>query len=73
MTTQARTAALALIDFIDASPSPWHAVASAEARTMRPIELFAHFHATMGGAPLPEAARPVLAAAIAAAEQTEPD
>ena len=29
--TQARTAAHALIDFIDASPSPWHAVASAEA------------------------------------------
>jgi len=27
-----RTAALELIDFIDASPSPWHAVASAEAR-----------------------------------------
>ncbi|MDP1611870.1 MAG: M18 family aminopeptidase [Sulfuritalea sp.] len=28
----ARTTALELIDFIDASPSPWHAVASAEAR-----------------------------------------
>lgn len=31
---QARTAALELIDFIDASPSPWHAVASAEARLL---------------------------------------
>ncbi len=31
-TTQSRTAAHELIDFIDASPSPWHAVASAEAR-----------------------------------------
>jgi aspartyl aminopeptidase len=30
--TQTRTAAHELIDFIDASPSPWHAVASAEAR-----------------------------------------
>ncbi|MBI4987135.1 MAG: M18 family aminopeptidase [Rhodocyclales bacterium] len=29
---QARSAAQELIDFIDASPSPWHAVASAEAR-----------------------------------------
>lgn len=28
---QARASALELIDFIDASPSPWHAVASAEA------------------------------------------
>lgn len=33
-TTQARTAAHQLIDFIDASPSPWHAVASAEARLL---------------------------------------
>lgn len=32
--TQARTAARELIDFIDASPSPWHAVASAEARLL---------------------------------------
>ena len=32
--TQARTAAHELIDFIDASPSPWHAVASAEARLL---------------------------------------
>ena len=32
VTAQARTAAQELIDFIDASPSPWHAVASAEAR-----------------------------------------
>jgi aspartyl aminopeptidase len=31
MSTQARTAARQLIDFIDASPSPWHAVATAEA------------------------------------------
>jgi len=31
---QARTAAHELIDFIDASPSPWHAVASAEARLL---------------------------------------
>jgi len=30
----ARTAAHELIDFIDASPSPWHAVASAEARLL---------------------------------------
>jgi aspartyl aminopeptidase len=30
----APTAALDLIDFIDASPSPWHAVASAEARLL---------------------------------------
>ncbi len=30
-----RTAALELIDFIDASPSPWHAVASAEARLLK--------------------------------------
>lgn len=32
--TQARTAARELIDFIDASPSPWHAVASAEERLL---------------------------------------
>jgi len=32
--TKDRTAALELIDFIDASPSPWHAVASAEARLL---------------------------------------
>jgi len=31
---QARTAAHELIEFIDASPSPWHAVASAEARLL---------------------------------------
>lgn len=30
--TEARTISLELIDFIDASPSPWHAVASAEER-----------------------------------------
>ncbi|MGA7595066.1 MAG: M18 family aminopeptidase, partial [Gallionella sp.] len=30
-----RTAALELIDYIDASPSPWHAVASAEARLLK--------------------------------------
>src|SRR5512135_2296822 len=34
VTDQARTAAQELIDFIDASPSPWHAVASAEARLL---------------------------------------
>jgi aspartyl aminopeptidase len=32
VTNQARTAARELIDFIDASPSPWHAVASTEER-----------------------------------------
>jgi aspartyl aminopeptidase len=32
--TQIPTAAQDLIDFIDASPSPWHAVASAEARLL---------------------------------------
>lgn len=31
---QARASALDLIDFIDASPSPWHAVASAEVRLL---------------------------------------
>ena len=31
---QARTPAQELIDFIDASPSPWHAVASAEQRLL---------------------------------------
>jgi aspartyl aminopeptidase len=31
---RARTTARELIDFIDASPSPWHAVASAEARLL---------------------------------------
>ena len=34
MSAQARTIAHRLIDFIDASPSPWHAVASAEARLL---------------------------------------
>ena len=34
--SQARTAALELIDFIDASPTPWHAVASVE------VHLLAH-------------------------------
>ncbi|PWB46871.1 MAG: M18 family aminopeptidase [Nitrosomonadales bacterium] len=33
-TTPAQTSAHELIDFIDASPSPWHAVASAEARLL---------------------------------------
>ena len=34
LTNQARKTALELIDFIDASPSPWHAVASAEERLL---------------------------------------
>ncbi|MDX8399028.1 MAG: M18 family aminopeptidase [Gallionellaceae bacterium] len=34
MTSQASNTAHDLIDFIDASPSPWHAVASAEARLL---------------------------------------
>ncbi len=34
LNAQARTAAHELIDFIDASPSPWHAVASAEERLL---------------------------------------
>jgi aspartyl aminopeptidase len=34
LTDHARTAAHELIDFIDASPSPWHAVASAESRLL---------------------------------------
>jgi len=34
MTNQSRTAARELIDFIDASPSPWHVVATAEARLL---------------------------------------
>jgi aspartyl aminopeptidase len=34
LTDRTRTAAHQLIDFIDASPSPWHAVASAEARLL---------------------------------------
>lgn len=34
LTHQARSAAHELIDFIDASPSPWHAVASAETRLL---------------------------------------
>ena len=41
------------------------------ARAARPIELFAQFHQAMRGAPLPEAARPVLAEAITAAEAAE--
>lgn len=33
-TIEAKNAAQSLIDFIDESPSPWHAVASAEARLL---------------------------------------
>ncbi|MDN3566711.1 exonuclease SbcCD subunit D [Paeniroseomonas aquatica] len=41
------------------------------ARAIRPIELFAEFHAAMRDTPLPPEARPVLAEAIAAAEAAE--
>jgi exonuclease SbcD len=41
------------------------------ARAVKPIELFARFHAAMREAPLPEAARPVLAEAILSAEAAE--
>ena len=43
------------------------------ARAVQPIELFAGFHAAMRGAPLPEAARPVLAEAITAAGRPRPE
>jgi exonuclease SbcD len=41
------------------------------ARAVKPIELFARFHAAMREAPLPDAARPVLAEAILSAEAAE--
>ncbi len=40
-------------------------------RAVRPLELFAAFHAAMRGAPLPDAARGVVAAAIGAAEAAQ--
>ncbi len=54
-------------------PRPARAVAVAgqAARALQPMALFAEFHAAQRGTPLPEAARPVLTAAIAAAEQAE--
>ncbi|SDB34686.1 exonuclease SbcCD subunit D [Belnapia rosea] len=42
--------------------------ASAAERVARPLDLFGRFHAELRGTPLPEAARPVLVAAIEAAE-----
>ncbi|MBL6458358.1 exonuclease SbcCD subunit D [Belnapia sp. T6] len=44
------------------------APAGAAARVARPLDLFGRFHAEMRGAPLPGEARPVLIAAIEAAE-----
>ncbi|MFZ4407599.1 MAG: exonuclease SbcCD subunit D [Paracraurococcus sp.] len=54
-------------------PRPARAVtvAGQAARALQPMALFAEFHAAMRDTPLPEAARPVLAAAIAAAERAE--
>ena len=42
--------------------------AAAEARAARPLDLFGRFHAAVRGTPLPEEARPVLIAAVEAAE-----
>ena len=55
----------------EAPPRPPRAVTVADhaARALQPLALFAEFHAAQRGTPPPEAARPVLAAAIAAAEQ----
>jgi DNA repair protein SbcD/Mre11 len=44
--------------------------AAAARRALRPLDLFAAFHAAQRGAPLPEAARPLVAEAIAAAEDS---
>lgn len=64
VTTQARTAARELIDFIDASPSPWHAVASTEERLLAQgftrllederwqLEAGGRYYAVRGGASL---------------------
>jgi len=47
------------------------AVAGQAARALQPMALFGEFHTAMRDAPLPEAARPVLAAAITVAERAE--
>jgi exonuclease SbcD len=52
----------------EAAPVGPLTVSAATARALRPLELFERFHQAVRGAPLPEAARPVVEAAIAAAE-----